>query len=130
MIKLEIAKKIEIKESHGKGMGVFSIEPIKLGEVIEECHIVRLPTKKWEKTNLLLDYRFCYPPGNNWVEYVLPLGYGCIYNHNNDNNADWKNHPTERALQFYAVRDIEVGEEICTNYGDDYRWGIDNSEMK
>ena len=122
-MKLEIAKKIEIKSSPGKGMGVFATEPIKEGEVIEECHLVKLPTKKWEKSTLFIDYRFCYPMGDNWLEYVLPLGYGCIYNHDNNNNAMWRNHPTERAFQFYAVKDIEVGEEICTNYGPDYKWG-------
>jgi SET domain-containing protein len=120
---LKIATKIEIKPSPGKGMGVFAVEPIKSGEVIEECHLVKLPTKKWENSTLLMDYRFCYPMGDNWEEYVLPLGYGCIYNHDNNNNAMWRNHPTQRAFQFYALRDIEPGEEICTNYGPGYKWG-------
>ncbi len=129
-MKLEIAKKIEIKMSPDKGMGVFAVEPIKLGEVIEECHIVKLPTKKWENSTLLSDYRFCYPQGPNWSEYVIPLGYGCVYNHDKDNNAHWRNHPKFRGFQFFAVRDIEIGEEICTNYGDDYEWGVNNNLMK
>ena len=106
-MKLEIAKKIEIKMSPDKGMGVFAVEPIKLGEVIEECHIVKLPTKKWENSTLLFDYRFCYPQGPNWSEYVIPLGYGCVYNHDKDNNAHWRNHPKFRGFQFFAVRDID-----------------------
>ena len=122
-MELKIATKIEIKTSPGKGMGVFAVEPIKEGEVIEECHLIKLPTKKWETSSLLVDYRFCYPMGENWEDYVLPLGYGCIYNHNDNNNAMWRNHPTYRAFQFYALRDIEPGEEICTNYGPGYYWG-------
>jgi SET domain-containing protein len=121
-MKLLVPTKIEIKPSPGKGMGVFAIDVIEEGEVIEECHLVKLPTKKWEKSTLLDDYRFCYPQGHNWQEYVLPLGYGCIYNHSDNNNAMWRNHPNARAFQFYALRKIEVGEEICTNYGDDYKW--------
>lgn len=121
-MELKIATKIEIKTSPGKGMGVFAVEPIKEGEVIEECHLIKLPTKKWETSSLLVDYRFCYPMGENWEDYVLPLGYGCIYNHNDNNNAMWRNHPIYRAFQFYALRDIEPGEEICTNYGPGYYW--------
>jgi uncharacterized protein len=121
-MELKVATKIEIKTSPGKGMGVFATEPIREGEVIEECHLIKLPTKKWEKSSLMIDYRFCYPMGDNWEDYVLPLGYGCIYNHSDNNNAMWRNHPIYRAFQFYAVRDIEPGEEICTNYGSGYYW--------
>jgi SET domain-containing protein len=121
-MELKIATKIEIKVSPGKGMGVFAVEPIKEGEVIEECHLVKLPTKKWETSSLLIDYRFCYPMGENWEEYVLALGYGSIYNHSDTNNAMWRNHPTYKAFQFYALRDIEPGEEICVNYGPEYYW--------
>jgi SET domain-containing protein len=119
---LLVPTKIEIKPSPGKGMGVFAIKQIKLGEIIEECHLVTLPTKRWEKSRILDNYRFCYPQGDDWQEYVLPLGYGCIYNHSDNNNAMWRNHPTFRAFQFYAVKDIEPGDEICTNYGDGYLW--------
>lgn len=117
-----VPDKIIIKPSPGKGFGVFATQPIKKDEVIEECYLLKLPTKRWEKSDLLLDYRFCYPQGPDWQEYVIPLGYGCIYNHDDNNNAMWRNHPTERAFQFYALRDIEEGEEICTNYGEGYNW--------
>ena len=39
---LLIPTKIEIKPSPGKGMGVFAIDVIEVGEVIEECHFVIL----------------------------------------------------------------------------------------
>ena len=114
--------KIEIKPSPGKGMGVFAIDVIQKDEVIEECYLVKLPIKKWEKSKLLHDYRFCYPQGPNWEEYVMALGYGSIYNHSDRNNATWRNHPTKRAFQFYALQTIQSGEEICVNYGEDYMW--------
>jgi len=52
--------------------------------------------------------------------YVIPLGNGCIYNHSEDNNATWQNHPECKAFQFIATKDIKVGEEICTSYGKTY----------
>jgi hypothetical protein len=42
---LLIPTKIEIKPSPGKGMGVFAIDVIEMGEVIEECHLVKLNNK-------------------------------------------------------------------------------------
>jgi len=129
-MELLVPTKIEIKTSPGKGMGVFAIDVIEKGELIEECHLVKLPTKKWEKSRLLDDYRFCYPQGPDWNEYVIPLGYGCIYNHDDNNNAMWRNSPNKRAFDFYALRKIEIGEEICTNYGKDYKWGDENNNLK
>ena len=116
MIKLQGPLKCEVKESPGKGLGVFATELILEGELIEECHLVTLPVP-YCHTNILEDYRFNYPQGTKPTEQVLPLGYGCIYNHNDKNNAFWRDHPEHKAFQFVAKRDIQPGEEICTWYG-------------
>jgi SET domain-containing protein len=121
-MKLKVPTKIEIKPSPGKGYGVFAIDVIEAGEVIEECHLVTLPIQKGEANTLLQDYRFCWPFGPDWQEMVIPFGYGCIYNHSNDNNAFWQDHPTQKAFQFVANRRILPGEEICTYYGGDEYW--------
>ena len=129
---LLIPTKIEIKPSPGKGMGVFAIDVIQKDEVIEECHLVKLPTKKWEKSKLLDDYRFCYPQGPNWEEYVIPLGYGCIYNHSNEANAFWRSNLEKQTFEFVANRVIDKDEEICTYYGGVSYWedGRTNTEVK
>ena len=127
-MKLKIATKIEIKESVGKGYGVFAIDVIEAGEIIEECHLLTLPITKRESSTLLQDYRFCWPVSPDWQEHVIPLGYGCIYNHSDNNNAYWQYHPDTKAFQFVAKRRILPGEEICTYYGDASYWadGRDN----
>jgi SET domain-containing protein len=127
-MKLKIATKIEIKESVGKGYGVFAIDVIEAGEIIEECHLLTLPITKGESSTLLQDYRFCWPVSPDWQEHVIPFGYGCIYNHSDDNNAYWQDHPDTKAFQFVAKRRILPGEEICTYYGDASYWadGRDN----
>jgi len=116
MLKLQGPLKCEIKESLGKGLGVFATDFIQKGELIEECYLITLPLPP-EHQNILEDYRFNYPQGKNPTEQVLPLGYGCIYNHSNDNNAFWQNHPKYKAFQFFAKNHIFSGEEICTFYG-------------
>jgi SET domain-containing protein len=121
-MKLKTADKVEIKIAEGKGYGVFATEVIEAGEVIEECHLLTLPIERGEASGLLIDYRFCWPCGADWTEQVIPLGYGCIYNHSNNNNAFWQDHPETKAFQFIANRKILPGEEICTYYGDSTYW--------
>jgi SET domain-containing protein len=124
MIQLKVATKVEVKESPINGLGVFAIEEIKAGEVIEECHLITLPFKPGEHAFFLYDYKFNYPAEGKVEEYVLPLGNGCIYNHSNTNNAYWRNHSQYKAFQFVAIKDINVGEEICTYYGDENYWKL------
>lgn len=116
---LKLATKVEIKESHGKGLGVFATEFIYKGEIIEECHLIPVPILRGQK--IFIDYIFGWPSKLS-LEMVLPLGYGCIYNHSDNNNATWQDHPTLKAFQFIAVKNINPGEEICTFYGGDIYW--------
>lgn len=115
-------KKVEIRNSKGKGRGVFATESILAGEVIEVCPILVLPTNPMMDNFILIDYRFSYPckPKSEMMSdelrYVIPLGYGCIYNHSDQNNAIWRQHSEYEALEFYAIRDISKNEEICTRY--------------
>jgi SET domain-containing protein len=130
-MKLKTANKVEIKIAEGKGYGVFATQFIAAGEIIEECHLLTLPIQKGESSSLLIDYRFCWPCGIDWQEHVIPLGYGCIYNHSDNNNAFWQDHPNAKAFQYIANRTILPGEEICTYYGDSNYWsdGRDNIDI-
>ena len=120
--------KVEVRESPIHGMGVFAIEEIKKDEVIEECHLIDIPTLPIEYNKIVAEFMhrfsFKYPANKNipLVGEVLPLGNGCIYNHSDNNNAFWRDHPKYKAFQFVANRDISIGEEICTYYGGSEYW--------
>lgn len=114
---INVPTKIEIKVSEGKGMGVFATQKILKEEIIETCYLLTIP----KEGDLLTDYRFLYPK-KTLSEYVIPLGYGCIYNHSDTPNADWIDHPEYKAFNFFALKDIEIGEEICTYYGGEDYW--------
>jgi len=119
---IKLPYKIIVRESPIHGLGVFAKEVIGEGEMIEECPALLLPVPVGD---LFLDYRFGYPPrleDPTYQQHALPLGYGCIYNHADDHNASWVIDERKKTFKFIALRDIEAGEEICTNYGGEKYW--------
>ena len=126
---LKIAEKVEVKMTEFKGYGVFATQPIKKDELVEECHLITICTRR-NFIPLLYNYIFRYPKGDNWEEVVIPLGYGSIYNHSNTPHANWKESKENKTFLFYALRDIEIGEEICTYYGGEEWWATRNILMK
>lgn len=108
------SRKIYVDDSPIHGRGVFCSEKIKAGEVIEECHFFLVP-KDMEYPVILREHFFSWPKGSD--ELAVCLGYGSIFNHSDNQwNADWETDPTKMRFIFYSTRDIEVGEEIFTNY--------------
>lgn len=111
---MTLPTKIEIKESPNKGLGVFAKEQISKDEIIEMCPLIKLDVP--HNSDVLDDYRFYYPKESNNPYYIISLGYGSLYNHNDQNNADWRD-GKPMTFEFFALRDIEPGEEICISYG-------------
>lgn len=128
-MQLQVPTKIEIKESPGKGLGVFAIDFISKNEIIEECHLLTLPFLNGKGQPVLPDYRFNWPK-KEAVEYVLPLGYGGCYNHSDDYNTDWREHSKYKAFQFYAIKDIQQGEELLVYYGGENYWSNQTKKVK
>lgn len=109
--KLIKSPKIVVKKSKLHGYGVFAEKKIKKGEVIEECYILvsRGGDKKLE------DYYF---DANG--RYALLTGYGVIYNHAEDPNADYHINVKRRLATIKADRDIKKDEEIFLSYGEEW----------
>ena len=114
--------KIAIKPSIKGGFGVFAKDYIKEGEIIEICPLYDLKIPKGSPDTTLYDYRFIYPNTNKFQTHVIPWGYGCLYNHNDTPNAKWRDHATEFAFEFFALRNIQKDEEIYTYYGNNQYW--------
>tara|TARA_Y100000287_G_scaffold104539_1_gene83710 strand:+ start:936 stop:1340 length:405 start_codon:yes stop_codon:yes gene_type:complete len=122
---LKVPNNLYVKWTDEKGYGVFSDKPIAKGQLIERCYCIKTGSPSPDHVGkALMDYVFNYPKEakiGEGAEHVLPLGFGCIYNHADDNNAMWydtKDIPFH--FDFIAQRDIEAHEEICTWYGKHY----------
>jgi SET domain-containing protein len=53
----------------------------------------------------------------------MTLGYGSVYNHSATPNMKWYAKRSTNEIVFYAIRDIEPGEELTHDYKwDEYPW--------
>lgn len=107
---------LEVRQSPGKGRGVFASERIVTGQLIERAPVIAFSKEQWtlvEKT-LFYDYIFDWGPGREGG--ALVLGFGSIYNHDYQPNAFYIRKEAEDYLEFYALTDIPAGEEITVNY--------------
>jgi SET domain-containing protein len=125
-MKIYPSNKIYITESKIHGLGVFAAEKILKDELIEITPLYNLGIDVKNPNQILTDYRFNWPQGNNPSDLVLAFGYGSLYNHSDTYNADWKSNFDNFTFEFYAVRDIEKDEEILVYYGDENYWNIRN----
>jgi uncharacterized protein len=106
-------------ESEKHGRGVFAARKIEDGEIIEICPVLLF--SKAEKEHL--DQTFLYDYYFDWGEddsmYALCLGYGSLYNHDYEPNAEYTMDFGSQTIDFNALRDIQPGEEITVSYNGD-----------
>jgi len=101
--------KLVVKKSRMHGYGVFAGKKIRKGEKIEECYFIL--TRGGDKR--LDDYYF-YADRR---KYAVFLGFGSIYNHATDPNADYTLNLKTKIATITAAETIQEGEEICVSYG-------------
>lgn len=93
---------------------MFTSEPITPGDLIEISPVVVLPAKdlKLIHQTHLHDYYFLWEKS----QCAIALGYGSLYNHAMNPNADYGMDYEDRSISFFAIRAIDAGEEITINY--------------
>ncbi|MCE7793900.1 SET domain-containing protein [Salipaludibacillus sp. CUR1] len=104
---------VEVKQSPGKGRGVFTLKTFKKGELIEKTPVIIIPKNELRTilNTVLVDYFF------QWGrEGAVALGYGSLYNHSYKPNAVFILNREKSCITFVALRDIAHGEEVTINY--------------
>jgi len=100
-----------------KGRGIYALEDIAEGTVIETCPVIpvgshNIPDDGGAPDGYLLDW----DEDTEGEEHCMPLGYIMLYNHSVDGNVSLENDYEERTITSTAMRDIKAGEEILWNY--------------
>tara|TARA_Y100000592_G_C5464654_1_gene316017 strand:+ start:1252 stop:2322 length:1071 start_codon:yes stop_codon:yes gene_type:complete len=124
-------KKIEVRQSHIHGYGVFANKSIKSGEILEECNYVEVSAAE----NNLSHYAYHWPDPIQCAfvkqKTTMPFGYACTYNSSDskeESNAYWECDIKNDIYIFKARKNIKAGEEILIYYGGGY-WGKWNKQL-
>ena len=117
-MKPQTKMKIYIGDSPIHGQGVFAAVPLDKGEVIERCPYIVIDDDDLQEENRLNDYLFTSPDAK--TDYLVVMGYGMMYNHSDDANAEWEIDDDNRFVCFKTTRKIKAGEEIFQDYGKEY----------
>lgn len=108
---------IVLRDSRYGGKGVFTTEYIAEGENIEISPFLIIPTNDISSENILKNYVFKHDDNHS----CLVLGYGSMYNHNDNPNVQYYYNDDKKTMFLYkAIRDIKADEELCISYGNDY----------
>lgn len=121
----------------GRGLGVIAGQSFKEGETVERCPVYVLYAQNDANVfSAVRDLKLFPESGSGqgidfthvtlpWMEYnirCLALGYAMLYNHEPAGRANVIYRPyvdpdtNRRFLDFYALRDIEEGEELTQTY--------------
>ena len=108
-----------VGESGSRGRGIFAVSPLDCGALIETAPGVIVPHEQLGHLDatVLGDYYFLW--GDKKQEAAILLGRCSLCNHSYEPNARFRLVPAQRTIEFVAVRDIAVGEEITINYNGD-----------
>ena len=111
--------KYNILKSPIHGIGCFALKNIKKGELIMKEPYFEFTKEMIDKTKPIIgDYywRIC-------DKYLLVNGLGSYTNHSYNNNIIPSFCFNNNYVSFFAVKNIIEGEELFTNYGNEY-WNI------
>ena len=105
---------VEVRESSGRGRGVFALKNFKKGDVIEVCPIVYISQKEDLNIQETILGKYIYEWREN--DGAIILGYGSIYNHSFAPNATYSRDFKNITLVYKAWKKIGKGDEIFVNY--------------
>ena len=109
-----------------RGRGVVAERRIEAGELVERAPVVIVPHAERaavDPTNVG-NYIFLWEPGTTGEDIyrqegraAVVLGYASLVNHSGRPNCAFTRHFEALALDLYAIRTIEEGEELTFDYG-------------
>jgi SET domain-containing protein len=107
---------LTVRESPGKGRGVFAARDISAGTLVSVAHCIPFPTDALKGTPIE-HHAFDYEQDN---QDCIVLGVQQFMNHADAPNCSYEWEVVDggqRVHKVYTVRDIKAGEELSIDYG-------------
>lgn len=109
------------------GRGIFAMENIEEGTLIERCPLVPLSLRSNDQKDQAI-WTYCYTKPlcscedckNHGFLFYMVLGFGMIYNHQDDNNAEMVFNHKDYYVDIKALKNISKDNEIFVYYGSSY----------
>lgn len=125
-VKLQRAVGLTLVANTPKGRGIFASERIPARTVIEVCPVLILDPKDAGNhiSKTMLDhYTYNWPWKDGMKTQVVVLGLGSMFNHSTyAQNVAWTRDVPNECVTYTALKDIEIGEELCISYGNGRLW--------
>lgn len=107
-----------IKESEGRGRGVFTSKPLAAGILVEVSPVIVMTRQE----RFLLDqtqlHDYIFEWNNN--QCCMALGYVPLYNHSTEANCDYEMDYENALIRIETIRPVQAGEELFINYNGDW----------
>ncbi|MCB0689547.1 MAG: SET domain-containing protein-lysine N-methyltransferase [Saprospiraceae bacterium] len=98
------------------GRGVFSAHDVSEGDIVEICPLLFIPPEQLDKIDktIFYDYYYAWPGDEGYA--CIALGYGSLYNHSFQPNADIIFDLDDRTIVIKALKEILAHDEILIDY--------------
>ena len=109
-----------VDQARGRGRGVFTIERIPAGTVIEIAPVIVMDLSDREHLDKTLLHDYIFEWGKEKKQCCMALGLIPMYNHDYKSNCEYFMDFEDSTIMVKTVRVIERGEELTINYNGDW----------
>jgi hypothetical protein len=118
-------EKVIVRRSKIHRWGVFARQKIKKYEIIEESPYFFVPSPEIELAPSCVPYSYEFN-GN----FIIGMGLCGLYNHSFDPNIEYEVDKINEIMRHYAIKDINIDEELTLNYGEENVKGFYDYKQK
>jgi len=112
-----------VDQTRGRGRGVFTIERIPAGTVIEIAPVIVMEQSDRQHLDKTLLHDYIFEWGKQKKQCCMALGLIPMYNHDYKSNCEYFMDFDDSTIMVKTVRIIERGEELTINYNGDWNDG-------
>lgn len=115
-------------KTKSKGRGVFTLEAILKGTIIEIAPVIVMTHKERKQLDKTLLHDYIFEWGVKKEECGMALGLVPVYNHSYQSNCEYFMDFDDQSILVKTIRNINAGEELTINYNgtwnDEKKYGL------